>query len=262
MEAKTGLVFPFTFIPKPTLDRILNSWNEVTICYPHGLEPQPSILDAVYEGRLKIRRPKEELWPPKELHRILREYKAWMAANPTKGLSAFLKFAGERWAEEETVYSIRGSLRPQRKEEIGPKEEALTWHMVLHLFYETEKELYEAQELLLKAQLKEPLKDALFDEVGDNPLMDLPQMDLGEYVDQDKLKEVIEAWLGLFSHLVAEAEGLITWKEEVIELLIGDELPTLEDLGNGIYRCLLPLDTFIQVRQGSLLGGKTIYLLR
>lgn len=263
MIHKKGLVFPFTFIPNHVLERVLTHWERIVLFLPHGLEPQAGLDRYLDSGRISLKRPSKDLMPPDSFPYLLREYKTWISTNLDKSYVDFLRYAKPAPYEEDSIYGIRGVLRKGLQKEISPQELSLKWHLILHLFHETLLKMYEAQKFILEAKSTEPIfKEAVFDEeILDHPLDDLTSMDIREYFDQQQLEDVIEAWLGLFGAYLVAQEELITWHEEIIQVLIGDIPVTYMYTEEGFTQYTLPNEGTLYPKHVNVLKGKNIYLI-
>lgn len=263
MPPERGLVFPFTFIPNHVLERVLTHWDHIVLFLPHGLEPQAGLEPYLEAGKIEIERPPKELEPPDSFPYLLREYKTWISTSYDKAYKDFLRFTKADFYEEDSIYRIRGILRKGAHKGISLQEMTLKWHIVLHLWHETLERMYEAQKLILEAKSAAPIfKEAVFEEeLLDHPLRDLTSMDLMEYVDKEQLGDVLEAWFGLFGFLLKEREELITWHEEVVEVLIGDTPITSMPTEEGFTLYILPHNELLQPKYGNIPKDLAIYLV-
>jgi len=264
LELDKAFIFPFTFVPNDILERALSHFKMITLCLPHGLEIEEWMRPHIDSNRIEIKRPGKELEPGAAFPYLLREYKAWMHTNWDRGYAGFLKYAKERLREDETIFNIRGLIRGALGGQVEYQDLPLKWHLIMHLAHQILKDFYEAKGLMGVAKSMDPLlKGAISEEeslIG--PLEDIRNMELEEYFDSSKLLELMEAWLGLFKKELNREDSLLTWNEDAIDLLIGDEIVQFEEVSDDLTCYYLSWNNLIKIGPLNHLSGFKLYLLQ
>ncbi len=169
---------------------------------------------------LRIIHPEEDVKPERDFKRLLSEYRSWMGQNRDKGYTAFLNAIREAGLSEDNPWEIRQMIRETGKESpVSQEDNALKWHLILHLAREFEENRLEEEEMLSQIkQQKSPLAQALGEETPFKGLFeDLPQSEKSLFVDKHHLGRVIKAWVGLFGVRLHNHAHLITLDGHVME---------------------------------------------
>jgi len=215
------ILFPHTQITVLDLEKILAGFGQVTICQPWFME---SPLPANERGDLasvNILHPAKSLKPKEDFKRLILEYQLWLRQNQDKGSRTFLAATQEGAPSEATPWEIR-QLISKREDDSDPlADQTFKWHVILHLAREFEENRLEAEIMLnkLKSQ-KSPLEDALEEAPPqmffDNSSLMETQLQVGNY----HLRQVIEAWFGLFGESLSDEGSLITLDPHVIRYAV------------------------------------------
>jgi len=154
MKNHTATLFPHSYLPGAARDRILSSFDSITVCQPWYMESAAGTENN--DGRVTIVRPPEDLKPPEDFRKFLSESRLWMSQN--QGYTPLPTGEGEG-----ATWEIRHALRQTGKEVREPvAEQALKWHLVLHLIRELEEDRNSADEMLLRVKAeRSPLAEAL-----------------------------------------------------------------------------------------------------
>ena len=210
MKDLKAIIFPHSYLPGSARDRILSSFGSITVCQPWYMEPAADTESN--DGRITILRPPEELKPPEDFRKILSEYRLWMSQN--RGYTPLPTGSGE-----DVTWEIRDALRQTGKEVRKPVgEQALKWHLVLHLERALEEDRISADEILLRVKAeKSPLAEALGDANPSHGLFDdLPLSDSHLSIEERHLSHVLDAWFGLFGRSLPDGGSLLTLAPDVL----------------------------------------------
>jgi len=214
------ILFPHTCITEPDSKKILAVFSQLTICQPWFMDgPVPEAESEGYSS-IHITRPAESLKPERDFKRLLSEYRLWIRQNRDKGYTAFLNAIREAGFSEDNPWEIRKMIRQTGKDTPVSKENnALKWHLILHLAREFEENRREEEEMLSQVkQQKSPLAQALGEEAPFKGLFeDLTQSEKSLFVDKHHLGQVVKAWVGLFGDHLQDHELLITLDRHVME---------------------------------------------
>ena len=264
MKNPTVILFPHSYLPGSARNRILSSFAPITICQPWYMGSAAGTESN--DGSITIVRPPEDLKPPEDFRRLLSEYRLWMREN--QGYASLPTGGGE-----DATWEIRHSLRQTGKEVREPVEEqALKWHLILHLERELEEARASADEMLIQAKAKKsPLEEAL-GEASPSPgfLEDLPLSDPHPSIDERHLRQVLAAWFGLFGRALPHDSTFLTLDAQVMDYAIGRfEADTSNPSGNEeepflqtAYLPRLSVDSDLHNDPVSVgLSGKTLILM-
>ena len=264
MKNRPIILFPHSYPPGAVVDNILSYFDAIMVCQPWYMESPAGTKSD--DRRITIVRPPEEMKPPEDFRKLLAEYRLWMMQNP--GFTPVIPTHGE-----DTTWEIRHSLRRKdRGIEEAVQEEALKWHLILHLERELEADRISADELLLRVKAeKSPLAEALGETSPSHGLFDDLHLPKGHpSIEERHIRQVLSAWFGLFRKALPETGILLTAARDVLEYaaeLFEIELPGLlrEEDALSLHTIDLPrspLDSPPEndpVRAG--LAGKTLILV-
>jgi hypothetical protein len=264
MKKHRVILFPHSYVPGAVRERILSAFATLTVCEPWYMGG-PGDAEG-HDGRIHIIHPPEDLKPPNDFRKLLAEYRLWMRQNPRY---AFLPTRGE----DDATWEIRQSLRQGNRAVHRPAEEqALKWHLILHLEREIEESQASADEMLLRVKAeRSPLAEALGEATPLQGLLDdLPISDSCPSMEERRLRQVLSAWFGLFGGAVPQDGILLTMAPEVLnhaaELFGTRPLePAMGESASSFRRIDLPASSIDSrtekdpVRAG--LSGKTLLLM-
>ena len=223
MQHRKAILFPHSYLPKTAEERMLSSFETLTICKPWYMEDAATAEDR--NARIDIIHPPEELKPPNDFMKLLAEYRLWMSQN--RGYTPLVPGMGE-----DAAWEIRHTLRHGGKDadELA-QEHAIKWHLILHLERELEENQTAADEMLLRVKAeRSPLAEAIGEETSPNGLFDdLPLSDSHPSIEERHLRQVLSAWFGLFGRSVPKDSILLTMTPSVLSF--GAEL-----FGNGSFK--------------------------
>ena len=222
MKNRTAIIFPHSYLPESTKDRILSSFASITVCQPWYMGSAAGTESN--DGRITIVRPPEDLKPPEDFRKLLSEYRLWMSQN--QGYTTLPTGGGE-----DATWEIRHALRQTGTEVREPVEgQAFKWHLVLHLERELEEDRTSADEMLLRVKAeRSPLAEALGEANPAHGLFDdLPLSDSHPSIEERHLRHVLGAWFGLFGRSLPDGGSLLTIAPDVLSYaaeLFGTGLP-------------------------------------
>jgi hypothetical protein len=213
------ILFPHTQIAIPDLEKILARFGELTVCQPWFMEePFPS-TKRVDPLLVHILHPPETLKPEKDFVKLITEYQLWLRQNRDKGYGAFLSASREDSPSEDTPWEIRQLIaRAGEKNSSDPHKDLMfKWHLILHLAREFEENRLGAENLLNKLKhQKSPLEGALEEPPPQQFFQDTPLMETLLQVEGSHLRQVFEAWFGLFGEYISDEGSLITLDPQVL----------------------------------------------
>ena len=177
---------------------------------------------------------------------------------------------------EDTPWEIRQLISKGGQADPAPLEDrAFKWHLLLHLAREFEQSRVETEKLLnALMHEKSPLEGALEETPPQRMFDGTPLMETQLHVDEYRLRQVFEAWFGLFGEFISDNVCLVTFDPAVIayaadllepvENVIRSGGPKTEALsGNTRHLPRLP-DNEKTSKDPVLAGlsGKTIILMK
>lgn len=222
MKNRTAILFPHSYLPGAARDRILASFGSITVCQPWYMGSAAGTESN--DGHITIVHPPEDLKPPEDFRRLLSEYRLWMSQN--QGYAPLPTGGGE-----DATWEIRHALRQTGKGVRAPVEEqALKWHLVLHLERKLEEDRTSADEMLLRVKAeRSPLAEALGEANPSHGLFDdLPLSDSHPSIEERHLNHVLGAWFGLFGRSLPDGGSLLTIAPNVLSYaaeIFGTGLP-------------------------------------
>jgi hypothetical protein len=265
MKDRRAILFPHSYLPGAAGEKILSSFATLTVCEPWYMGSAADTQS--HDSRIEIVRPPEDLRPPKDFRKLLAEYRLWMSQNSGY---AFLPTG----REEDATWEIRHSLRRAGKDVREPVEEqGLRWHLILHLERELEESKTAADQILLRVKAeRSPLEEALGEAAPSHGLFDdLPVSDSHPSMEERHLKQVLNAWFGLFGRSVPQDGILLTMAPEVLSYAA--ELSGADHLGPSFKEGASTLQTIHLPRSSANpriendpawagLSGKTLILMK
>jgi hypothetical protein len=214
------IVFPHTCITEQDSKKITAVFGRLTICQPWFTDGPIKKAESEISSSVHIVHPAETLKPEGDFKKLLSEYRLWMGQNRDRGYTAFLNAIRETGLSEDNPWEIRQMIRQTGKEApVSQEDNALKWHLTLHLAREFEENRLEEIEMLSRVkQQNSPLAQALGEETPLKGLFeDLPLSEKSLFADKHHLGQVMKAWVGLFGDHLKEHEFLITLDRHVLE---------------------------------------------
>ncbi|GEM_PF-6094755 len=224
MDKSSATIFPHLHIEQSVMDKVLTSFDLVSVYLPWYVDIPSFLLDNTYKSHIYIHRPVKDHRPAEDFERLLKEYKLWIRQHTDRGVTQFLATRRETEQDEETIRQIRQTiLRMERGE--GPNMEnasALKSHIILHLAMESEQTISETDQML--NQIKEqrsPVADLIEDNITSSPTIfeDLPVSKGWPSIPNHLIKPVLEAWIYLFGNMVSADEPLLTFDPDIFQYM-------------------------------------------
>ncbi len=250
-----AVVFPHSFVPDEDIRKALSVFQELTLFQPWFMN-KPLSMAAEQPDLLRVLTPSDRLRPPGKFEALLADYRQWIRTNDEKAFAAFLAYTGARAGEESPSWEIRSEIRQMGQRVEGAEESAsLKWHLILHLAEETEGEQREAEKMFefVKA-LDSPLKGALEEEDLPGLMSDLQSLDREVIFSKERLRQILDAWTGLFSDKIPRAQPLITFSPPVLKYLSDtwEELaPAAAGEGMGVSSLELTFPDLSDLNRGA-----------
>lgn len=284
MTRRPGILFPHTYITRRDLELVLAHFGPLTIYQPWFMEDPVPGVDHIDVSLVRIKNPPEDLRPGGDFGRLVSEYQLWMSQNQDKGYATYLSTSFEKALSEDTPWEIRQMVRQMDQDPIDPSyQDTVKWHITLHLARQLEENRTRVEELLQQLRQEgSPLAGAIEEGVSSNSLFkDLPREESYPLVEKHRIRQVLEAWFGLFGEYLTDHDPLITLNGYVMDYITemfeerGPLLPKgpgesgPQELGPGqveVFSKDLPEPSENQNRREdpvlSHLYGKTITLLQ
>jgi hypothetical protein len=241
------ILFPHAWIKESDLKRAATLFDPVGIGQPWFLESQSVIFETGSFSFIRLHRPPEALKPRGDSNQLLKEYRVWMMQNRDKGYALSLATFPHLTDSEEAQWQIRQMIRKMGDAvSESDQDEALKWHLFLHLATEIDSNRRDAGELIKQFKKQQsPLQDALGEDSPTGSFFsDLPQRDAAPLIDEHQMSAILEAWLRLFGHTLRDYELLLTFDPYLMNFLteeIKDRLgQTATHLEVGTVRFTIP----------------------
>ncbi len=275
MKDCRAILFPHSHLPGLLVNKISTLFEGISICQPWFMDSPLPETQGEDLSSVHIIRPSLSLKPKEDFKRLLSEYRTWMRHHRGGGTTANQAASNEMSLSNERAWKIRQLILGTGKNERAIVENnALKWHLILHLAREFEETQAEAEEILSRVrQGKSPLEGALEEEASLKGLFDdLPPSGRDAFLDEAHFHQVVEAWFGLFSQHLQDHEALLTFDQSAVTFV--SEI--FEDEATDVSDPLFKRDQITAKRLPrllndkkpqhdpvkSVLSGKTIILFR
>lgn len=240
MKNLQAVIFLHSRLSEANLKKVFSLFERMILFQPWFMEKALPMAEGS-PGMVQVMNPPERLKPKEDFRNLLAEYRQWIKFNDDRAFPAFLAYAEDRNRTEPAVSEIRGMLRSGGK----PVEEdenagALKWHAILHLAGELEEEQHGAASMLrVVGGMDSPLKGALEE---DSPGLFVGEGGMGSETlyTEERLTQILEAWVALFGQKVQGRGPLITLNPEVMKYVA----ETWEEFALGRTHCGRPVFTF------------------
>ncbi len=218
------VLFPHTQIKTKDIEKISPHFGRLTICQPWFMETPISANGENDSSFVRLLQAPVSLKPRDDFRKIISEYETWIRQGRDKGLEAFLEADKEVSASGHTSWEIRGMIsRAGEDPDESLDDNRLKWHLILYLAREFEESRVEAEKMFdqLKGQ-KSPLEGSLEnDALSKGFLEDLNPFEAQLLMDEHHLRQVFEAWFGLFGECIPGNSSLITLDKNVMDYAAG-----------------------------------------
>ena len=219
MPELTVVLFPHCYIADNNLKRILPIVERLMICQPWFMDEPLLVPEGGVANFIDVLLPPVNLKPKGDFKRLLSEYQLWIRQNQDRGYAAFLSATRKTALSEDTPWEIRQMMGQMGEDALASQENsALKWHLILHLARAFEENIIEADAMLKRLkQKKSPLEDAIGEGAQLQGLFgDLPQYETDFFKRDYHLRQIFEAWLGLFAEILPDRELLITLDQHIM----------------------------------------------
>ncbi|MDZ7698825.1 MAG: hypothetical protein U5R49_18505 [Deltaproteobacteria bacterium] len=208
------VLFPDISIDPAGMQALLAHFGRVMLCRPWHMDPLE--MGECDKSSLEIIHPPKAMKPEKDLRRVVSDYQAWMKQNPGRGYGASLNADHT----EDASWDIRQALRHVEKDDTPSKESlAFKWHLILHLADAFSQNQTDVDTLLRQMKASgSPLQEAIEDPVDlPGPLTDIPLNGTPLQVGDHRMRQIFEAWLGLFGQNLPKGDPLVTRHIQVFD---------------------------------------------
>ncbi|GEM_PF-5989452 len=257
-----AFLFPHVYISKGQLKRVLSHLSILKIGIPVAFKIPEYIRESEKEGRIILINLRGSPFKEEELKRSIDEIKSRKEFQDIRSIRDYLNYS-IGLDQEEHIWELRDSIRGKIREE----DDLFLSHLILNLFAEKERNLYEAEEILFSLKSKDRLFDGIAEEVkgSEGILYDLPEFRNDSFLKREEIVTLIRAWLSLFgNYLLDDSVPLLTLNKSIFEYL-----RELTDGGDGdleeqiklFYK--IKINGFVRLPHSSFerLNGKTVMFL-
>lgn len=233
------VLFPHTHITPANLKKITHRFGVLTICQPWFVEGGIG-TEEIASASIHIVYPPARLKPGEDFKRLISEYKSWMRQNMDKGYSSMLSASEGILQPGESGWEIRKMISSAGKDNhdlIG--YQSVKWHIILHLARDFEEDSLGAEEILDRLKdRRSPLEGALEDDADKHLFEYEPIMTTRLHIPEYPLRQLFEAWFGLFGDGLSDNASLVTLDPNVVsharDLLVPDQF-IVRNEGNGAF---------------------------
>ncbi|MCP4682162.1 MAG: hypothetical protein GY864_07500 [Desulfobacterales bacterium] len=219
-----AILFPHTQIKDTDLEKIGTLFGRLTICQPWFMEAPISANGENDSSFVHLVQAPASLKPKEDFRKILSEYQMWIGQGRDKGLAAFFEADKEMGPSDHTAWEIRRMInRAGEDPDASLDDNILKWHLILCLAREFEESRVEAEEMFdqLKGQ-KSPLEGSLENDASSKGFLeDLNPFEAQLLMDEHHLRQIFEAWFGLFGESIPDNASLITLDRNVMDYATG-----------------------------------------
>ncbi len=210
-------LFPHSRCPGSIIEKIISFFGTVNVYLPWMMET-PEVLKNI---SIDISRPPVYMKPGDYFMAMLAEYRRWVERNNDRNYIELLKFGPPDKLTDNKTWEIRQMLGHRVESHSGREEDAIRWHLLLHLAGDIEEKRLET-DILLKAlkDKKAPLDGSIEDNSDIKELLrDLYDLGTEPVLNDWNLIQILEAWFGLFGGYLDENNLLITYDRQVMGYL-------------------------------------------
>lgn len=218
------LSFPHSYLPEAVWEKMYPFFGQITICLPWNMEIPPSVQGGVDRKQIKILRPPNILRPPDNFQNILNEYRRWMDQNRGRHYAEMVVMDKDVAFNEDTLWEIRQMLKDMSDSSLNPNDNnALKWHLILHLAKEVEELCMEADLALKGLKQKGPLLEGSIEDTDDIKalLADLPWFGSEFELNEIQIQQIFSAWFGLFGEYLHKYKRITTFNSYIMDFLSG-----------------------------------------
>lgn len=250
------IIFPSHDLDAGMLSLVSGLFGAPTVCLPWCMNVPSNSRKNVDKELFHVLRPPENLKPPENFMRMLKEYLRWVEANAGHFGSGWVAAMVNAQPQEIQRWEIQDFIRHGQKgcalEET--KAQALRWHLILHLAGKMEAEKRQVENALCRFKNQgSPLRDAFGDESEEHGIFDdIPDFFAPPILEDRLIGEICEAWLGLFGTWIERHATLLTFDEKIkgyVKGVFEENLSVIDNL-----QCLPGASFAIPIPLSSLAG--------
>lgn len=215
-----AILFPHCYLPESILKRVLSLFRPLTMFQPWFMARPVFVPEQDKAESIQIIHPPDNLKPGEDFRGRLSEYRHWIENNLDKGYTESLMLSQESDLSENTTWEIRQMIRGMRGQTSKSREALnLKWHLILHLAQDMEDQKREADSVLKIVKERDvPLKGILEESEDVEGLAeDLPPFDSDPLGNEYHLRQIFQAWFGLFGEYLEGNEILVTTDWHVMD---------------------------------------------
>jgi hypothetical protein len=210
-------LFPHCHWSDSIIKKIISCLGPVKVYLPWMMEPH----DIFNNLPIEISNPPVYLKPKNSFRAILTEYRNWAERNHDRNDLELIKFIRTSNLTDNKTWEIRQMLGRSVESLSAEEEKAIRWHLLLHMAGDIEEKRLEADNLLRALKDKKAPLDGSIENSGEieNLFGDLHDLGTESLLNDPNLRQIFEAWFGLFGGYLKENELLITYNRQVMDYL-------------------------------------------
>jgi hypothetical protein len=207
-------LFPHSHLPESLAKKIVSFLGPFTVYRPWMMESYLPIKDISIE----ILNPPASLKPHESLKTILSEYKNWMERHRDRSYLEIIKSGRVSGLEDNKTWEIRQMLGRKLQSLSLQGEQVSRWHLILHLEGDIEEQRIAADDILKSLKHKSSPLDGSIEKPWDMQILlgDLSDLGTEALLKDSILKQILEAWFGLFGGYVKENELFLTYDRQIM----------------------------------------------
>ena len=207
----SALVFPYTGVPDPALEKLLSVFGKVFLLQAVGMKPSPRLDQALASGALEIIRPGADRFDESEIRQVLAQTGDWVLNIRNLKEISHLKGMLIQNAEESSPLALATAIRRHGQDH---EDKGFMDHLMLHLAAWHDERQREADQAVAKLESAER---SLRESLGGGPDREdealYPSLDplAPKGAEADPLSGLrIEAWSKLFAQAPVKADLWVT----------------------------------------------------
>jgi hypothetical protein len=210
-------LFPHSHCPESIIKKIVSFFGPLKVCLPWMMET-PDVFKNI---SIEISRPPFFLKPGDFLMVMLAEYRTWAEKNHDRNYIELLKFDPANKLTDNKTWEIRKMLGHAFESHSVKEKDVIRWHLLLHLAGDIEEKRLETDKLLSALKDKKAPLDGSIEDSGDikDLLGDLDAIGDESVLDDQNLRNIFEAWFGLFGGYLNKNASLITYNKQIMDYL-------------------------------------------
>jgi hypothetical protein len=210
-------LFPHSHLPESLAEKIVSFLGPFIVYRPWMTESYLPIKDI----SIKILNPPAGLKPHESLKTILSEYKNWMERHRDRSYLEIIKSGRDNGVEDDKTWEIRQMLGRKLQSVSVQEEQVSRWHLILHLEGDIEEQRIAADDILKSLKHKRSPLDGSIEKPWDMQILlgDLSDLGTEALLKDRNLKQILEAWFGLFGGYIKENELFLTYDRQIMSYI-------------------------------------------